>query len=134
VPHTRRTGLCFTTPPHRPGHADITVATPNGKVSNTVAYLYVDTPAPFISSLRPQSVSPAGGAEVTIVGDRIAQGTAYLDGHAVASTPCSLSPNAFPGSHETLCFIAPAHAAGSAAVVVHNPNGKVSNAVPLRYR
>ena len=134
VPHSRRTGLCFTTPPHRAGHAEITVATPNGKVSNAVPYVYDDTPPPFISSLRPRSVSPAGGAEVTIVGDRIAQGTAYLDGHAVASTPCSLSATSFSGTHESLCFVAPPHPAGIASVVVHNPNGKVSNEVHLPYR
>lgn len=134
IARTARLGLCFTTPPHKPGHASITVATPNFKTSNAVPYIYVDTPAPVITSLRPSTASVAGGTPVTVVGDRVSQGVVYVDGHAVASGPCSNLTATFPGPHETVCFVAPAHARGIATVVVDNPNGKVSNAAHLDYR
>jgi hypothetical protein len=133
IPRTQRLGLCFITPPHRAGHASITVATPNGKTSNPVPYIYDNTPAPAITSVRPSIVSTAGDTQVTIVGDHVAQGTAYVNGQPVTSGACTLNAGAFPGAHEALCFFAPAHAAGHVTLVVHTPNGKTSNVVGLTY-
>jgi len=135
-PRTRFSGptldLCFTTPSHAPGQAMVTVATPNGKSSNPAVYDYKETPPPVIVDVKPSSVSTTGGARVTVIGDIVAQGTAYIDGIAVASGPCTVG-GAFPGRHQSVCFDAPPHAPGDVTIVIHNPNGKVSNGATLTY-
>ncbi|HEV3401700.1 MAG TPA: IPT/TIG domain-containing protein, partial [Acidimicrobiales bacterium] len=132
VPTTQRAGgrdpsLCFTTPPHAPGDAQITVRTPNGNVSNAVRFRYEATPPPVIDRIRPSRGPDVGGTTVCLTGSNLSQGTVLVDGNPVPTSQAG-------GERSTsLCFVTPPHAPGDARITVRTPNGNVSNAVRFRY-
>ncbi|HEX2042966.1 MAG TPA: IPT/TIG domain-containing protein [Acidimicrobiales bacterium] len=123
----RGTSLCFVTPPHAPGDAQITVRTPNGNVSNTVRFRFEATPPPVIERIRPSSGPDVGGTEVCLTGRNLDQGTVHVDGAPVPTTQQR------GGRDASLCFTTPPHAPGDARITVHTPNGNVSNPVRFRY-
>jgi hypothetical protein len=126
---SRSVSLCFTTPPHAPGNAEITVRTPNGKTSNPVRFRYEETPPPHIDRLDRARGPDVGGTVVCLTGENLDQGTVYVDGDPVRTTERA---NVRSGN-VTLCFVTPPHAPGDAEITVRTPNGKTSNAVRFRY-
>ncbi|MDQ4091300.1 MAG: IPT/TIG domain-containing protein [Actinomycetota bacterium] len=132
--------LCFTAPPRVVAKdaglvAPVTVRTPNGKVSNSVAFTYTATPAPQIRKLLPDHGPAAGGTRVRVVGGNLARGTVYVDGVAVTTETCTRDRD----DEVALCFVTPPRALpkGSvsvALVTVITPNGKASNAARFTYR
>lgn len=118
--------LCFVTPAHTPGDAQITVRGPGG-TSNAVPFTYLDTPAPTILTGRggiiPATGPDVGGTHVQLHGTNLDQGVVYVDGNPVPTQQCGSS----------LCFDTPPHAPGVVQVMVLTPNGKTSNSVSFRY-
>ena len=103
------------------GNATITVANPDGSVSNSVTFT-VTEPTPIISSLSPPSVT-AGGSGFTLT----VTGGSFLSGATVRWTGSSLTTTYV--STTVLTAAVPAAlilAAGNAAIMVANPGGATS--------
>jgi Malectin domain/Bacterial Ig-like domain/IPT/TIG domain/Glucose / Sorbosone dehydrogenase len=72
-------------------------------------------PAPTVTGISPNTGAPAGGASVTISGTNFVSGAAVT----LAGTPAT---NVVVNSPTSITAITPAHLAGTADVVVINPN------------
>jgi hypothetical protein len=125
--------LCFVTPPHAPGHAAITVHTPDGAVSNAISFTYVDTPAPRIARLTPAKGPDVGGTGVRVSGANLDQGVVLVDEVRVATEECGRQANSGRSTTVELCFTTPPHTPGNATVTVATPNGKASNGMGFLY-
>lgn len=82
--------------------------------------------APSVTSVAPSTAALAGGSTHTVTGDNLGGSTgATVGGTAVTG---------FTVLSETQCrFVAPARAAGAAAIVVANPAGASTGAVSITY-
>ncbi|GAA1332779.1 hypothetical protein GCM10009610_73140 [Pseudonocardia xinjiangensis] len=114
------TQITATTPVHAAGAAPVVVTKPGANSSNAdVAFFYVNSAA--ITSLTPDQGPTSGGTVVTITG------TGFTGASAVSfgGTPAT----AFTvNSDSQITATAPAHAAGTAQVVVTAPGGPSSAA------
>jgi hypothetical protein len=110
------------------GIVQVVVTTSVG-VSNPAAFTYVVTPAPVISSLSPTSGPQVGGTEVVINGSSLNQVTTVLVDQL--SVPFTVE---FNSSHtaSVLSFTTPAHAPGTAPVVV-TTSARASNPASFTY-
>ena len=108
------------------GTAQVTVANPDGSVSNALSFT-ITAPGPTLASLSPSS-APAGGAgfTLTVTGSNFVSGASVRwNGSARTTTFVSASQlTATIGSADIA-------AAGTAQVTVANPNGSVSNGLPF---
>ena len=107
------------TPAHAVGRVDLMVVNPDGQSSllpGAFTYSPESGGAPLsIRTMTPQPGSAAGGTSVIITGTGIRPGAMLTIGGVL--TPTTI----FAGS---IYLITPAHAAGTAAVVVANPDGE----------
>ena len=109
-----------TVPPHAQGSVSVEVTTADGtSTSMPDAFTYTTSP-PAISSVSPASGGAAGGTVVTITGSNFASGATVSFGGSPASNVSFVNSTQLKAS-------TPAHAAGSVAVAVTNPDG--TNAV-----
>ena len=117
------TTITATTPAHAAGSVAVVVTNPDTQ-SGTVpgGYLYAVGPNP--TSIAPIGGPPAGGTAVTITGTGFQSGAMVTFGGAAATV---LTVTA-----TTITATTPAHAAGSVAVVVTNPDTQ-SGTVPGGY-
>lgn len=105
------------TPAHSAGNAVVQVTTPGG--TNTMgSYQYV-TPPPTVSGMAPTMASTLGGTVVTLTGAHLSGTTAV----AFDGTPASQF-TVVSGTQVTAT--APAHAAGSATVLLTTPSGSAA--------
>lgn len=119
--------LTATAPARSAGSVDVVVANPDGQTARvTSVFTYVGSApappppsapvAPTVTAVSPASATTAGGTTVTVTGSGFAAGaTVSFDG-----TPGS---NVAVPSATSMTATAPAHAAGSVAVVVTNSDG-----------
>ena len=100
------------------GSADVVVTNPDGK-SDTLAggFTYIEPPPPTLTRVAPDNADVTGGATVRIIGRDFQDGATVTIGGKAASNVIFVSPSA-------LTVKVPAGVAGSADVVVTNPDGK----------
>ncbi|MGW0615039.1 IPT/TIG domain-containing protein, partial [Streptomyces sp. NPDC002788] len=118
------TQITAVTPAHAAGAAAVTVTTPGGtsNAENPNAYFFYAA-LPSLTALAPASGTTAGGTAITLTGNDLLGATAVrFDGIAATSFTVNSSTQ--------ITAVAPAHAAGAAAVTVTTPGG-TSN--PLNY-
>ncbi|MGW0841016.1 IPT/TIG domain-containing protein, partial [Streptomyces sp. NPDC002787] len=109
--------------PSGTGTVNVSVTTSQGTSGQAVPFTYVT--APSLSGLSPQQGPPAGGTVVTVTGANLSGATAVrFDGVAASSFTVN--------SGTQITAVAPAHAAGAAAVTVTTPGG-TSNALTFTY-
>ncbi|GAA3048724.1 hypothetical protein GCM10010464_11220 [Pseudonocardia yunnanensis] len=117
------TQITATTPVHAAGTAPVVVTTPSGSSNNNVAFFYLN--APVITGLSPDQGPASGGTVVTITGTGFAGATSVTFGGTLAT--------AFTVDSDTqITATAPAHAPGTADVVVTAPGG-TSTGSPYAY-
>ncbi|MGW7255715.1 IPT/TIG domain-containing protein [Streptomyces sp. NPDC054834] len=118
------TQLTAVTPPGT-GTVNVTVTTSQGTSSQTVPFIYGTASAPSLSSLSPVQGPVSGGTAVTLTGVNLSGASAVrFDG--VAATSFTVD------SATQITAVAPAHAAGAAAVTVTTPGG-TSNSLTFTY-
>ncbi|MDN0194554.1 IPT/TIG domain-containing protein [Streptomyces sp. S.PNR 29] len=120
------TQITAVTPAHAAGAAAVTVTTPAGTSNpdDPSAHFYYAAP-PSLTSLSPPSGTTAGGTLVTLTGNNLLGATAVrFDGTSATSFAID--------SATQITALAPAHAAGAAAVTVTTPGG-TSNPVGYTY-
>lgn len=110
------TTLRVTTPAHASGPVDVRVTTPGGTSPVSPAARYAYGSPPTVTGLSVTAGPLRGGVVVTITGTHLADATHVSFGGVAATGLVRVS-----GS--TLRATAPAHAAGTVAVRVTNPNG-----------
>ncbi|MFD5839802.1 IPT/TIG domain-containing protein, partial [Streptomyces collinus] len=118
------TQITAVSPAHAAGAAAVTVTTPGGTSNpdDPSAYFYYAA-VPSLTTAAPVSGTTAGGTTVTLTGNNLLGATAVrFNGTAAASFTVNSSTQ--------ITAVAPAHAAGAAAVTVTTPGG-TSN--PLSY-
>lgn len=120
--------LCYTSPPHAPGAALVTVHTPDGKLSNAVPFRYVATPPPSLGAISPDHGPDVGGTRVVLTGAHLHQGVVFVDGAPATMQACSAL-----FAIDRLCFFTPPHAPGDAVVQVRTPDGKTSDTLTFHY-
>ena len=100
------------------GTADVVVTNPDGK-SSTLAggFTYIELPPPTLTRVEPDNDIVIGGATIQIVGENFQDGATVTIGGNAASNVIFDSPT-------ELMAEAPAGIAGSADIVVTNPDGK----------
>jgi hypothetical protein len=111
---TSATTITATVPAGSAGSVDITVTTPGGTATETVAYTYA--PIPTVTSISQTAGPITGGTNVTITGTGFTGTTAITVGGATANGVTVV--NATMVSATT-----PAHAAGTVDVTVTTPGG-----------
>ncbi len=117
------------TTPNGTGVADVVVRTPQG-LSATLkgVFTFAETPdQPSVTSTTPNSGSVNGGNTITIQGDDFIKGAVVRIGGTLCTTIIVLNES-------TITATAPAHALGSADVVVTNPDGQSSSAGTYTYQ
>jgi hypothetical protein len=116
------TTIDLTMPAHATGKVDVTVIGPLGQVQASVpgGYTYVPLPPPVITELRPNLGSTGGGTWISIIGTGFQFGPTVTVGGIV--TPLD---DHWAG---VLYLFTPAHAAGTAEVIVTNPDGQSGSA------
>ena len=116
--------ISLTMPAHAAGKVDVTVIGPLGQAQASVpgGYTYVALPPPVISELLPNVGSTGGDTPITIRGTGFQFGLTVRVGGIV--TPF------YPEDYDinTLYVSTPAHAAGTAEVIVTNPDGQSGSA------
>jgi hypothetical protein len=117
------TQITATTPAHAAGTAPVVVVTPAGSSNNNVAFFFLN--APVITTLSPDQGPTSGGTVVTISGSGFTGVTSVTFGGTPAT---SFTLN----SDSQITATAPAHAAGTAQVVVTTPSG-TSTGAPYAY-
>ena len=120
---TSSTQITAVTPPGT-GAVNVTVTTSQGTSTQTVTYTYVT--APVLSSLAPTQGPTAGGTTVTLTGTNLTGATA-VSFDATAATSFTVN------SPTQITAVAPAHAAGAAAVTVTTPGGTSNPDNPVAY-
>jgi hypothetical protein len=111
------TTLDAVTPPHMPGAVEVVVTNGNGDTASLADAFQYTRAQPTLSSLAPASGLTTGGVQVNVVGTGFAPGVSVTFGGVTATSVVVASP-------ELLRVIAPAHAAGSVALVVTNDDGQ----------
>ena len=112
------TELSVEAPPGTAGSADVVVTNPDGKsVTLEDGFTYNEPPPPTLTRVEPNNDMVSGGANVQIIGEDFQDGATVTIGGNAASNVIFVSPT-------ELTVEAPAGAAGSADVVVTNPDGK----------
>ena len=117
------------TTPSGDGVADVVVKTPQG-LSATLkgVFTFAETPdQPSVTSTTPNSGSVNGGNTITVQGDDFIKGAIVRIGGTLCTTIIVLNES-------TITATAPAHALGSADVVVTNPDGQSSSAGTYTYQ
>jgi len=105
------------TPAHAAAAVDVTVRNPDGQSSMLSSGFVYHNPAPTVASILPNSGSSAGGTSVSITGTNFLAGALVLFGTAPAS---AVTVN----SGTQIQAVTPANAAGTADIVVQNPDGQ----------
>ncbi|WNZ08660.1 IPT/TIG domain-containing protein [Streptomyces sp. 11x1] len=120
------TQITAVTPAHAAGAAAVTVTTPGGtsNAADPNAFFFYSA-QPLLTFLAPPSGPTAGGTAVTLTGSGLLAATAVQFG-GVAATSFTVD------SSTQITAVAPAHAAGAAAVTVTTPGG-TSNPVYYVY-
>ena len=117
------------TTPSGTGVADVVVKTPQG-LSATLkgVFTFAETPdrPPSVTSTTPNSGSVNGGTTITVQGDDFIKGAVVRIGGTLCTTIIVLNES-------TITATTPAHALGSADVVVTNPDGQSSSAGTYTY-
>ena len=99
------------------GSADVVVTNPDGKSDTlTGGFTYIE-PSPTLTRVNPNNDVVAGGATVQIIGKDFQDGASVTIGGNAASNVIFVSPT-------EVTVVVPAGVAGSADVVVTNPDGK----------
>jgi len=117
------------TTPSGTGVADVVVKTPLG-LSATLkgVFTFAETPdQPSVTSTTPNSGPVNGGTTITVNGDDFIKGAVVRIGGTLCTTIIVLNDS-------TIIATTPAHALGSADVVVTNPDGQSSSASTYTYR
>jgi hypothetical protein len=106
-----------------PGNASVTVLNPGGATSNAATFT-INSPAPIITSLSPNSAS-AGTAAFTLT----VNGFGFVSGSAVQWNGSALTTS-YQSSTQVLASVAAnlIASSGNASVTVLNPGGAASNA------
>lgn len=108
------------------GNATVTVANPDGSVSDTAAFTTSSAPAPRILSLSPNSSVVGGSSRLVVTGSGFVPPTSIQwDGLPFGDTNVSDSPTT-----ELVCQCG-GGGPGSHSVTVINPDGAISNPVPF---
>ena len=111
------TELTAVVPAGAAGSADVVVTNPDGKSDTlTGGFTYIEPP-PTLTSVEPNSDVVTGGAIIKIVGENFQDGATVTIGGNATSNVIFVSPT-------ELTAVVPAGAAGSADVVVANPDGQ----------
>ncbi len=116
--------LTVLAPSHRPGVVDVTVTTKSGRSTARRADRYTFVAPPAVSRITPGAVRTVGES-VTVTGSGFTRTSTVRFGSARGT-------HVAVRSSRTLTVLAPAHAAGSAAVVVTSAYGS-SRARAVRY-
>ena len=112
------TELTIDVPPGSAGNTNVVVTNPDGKSDTlTGGFTYTEPPPPTLTSVEPDKDVVAGGATVKILGENFQAGATVTIGGKAASNVIFVSPT-------ELTVDVPAGVAGSADVVVTNPDGK----------
>jgi hypothetical protein len=112
--------------PSGTGTVNVTVTTSQGISTQQVSFTYVTTSAPSLSSLSPSQGPVVGGTTVTLTGTNFTGATAvWFNGTAATSFTVNSSTQ--------ITAVAPAHAAGAAAVTVTTPGGTSNPDNPSAY-
>jgi hypothetical protein len=113
------TELAVAVPAGTAGTADVVVTNPDGK-SSTLAggFTYIELPPPILTRVEPDNDIVIGGATIQIIGENFQDGATVTIGGNAASNVIFVSPT-------ELMAKAPAGIAGSADIVVTNPDGKL---------
>ena len=111
------TELTVEVPVGAAGSADVVVTNPDGK-SDTLAdgFTYIEPP-PTLTRVDPDNADVTGGTTVKIIGENFQDGATVTIGGNLASNVIFVSPT-------ELTVEVPVGAAGSADVIVTNPDGK----------
>ena len=99
------------------GSADVVVTNPDGKSATLVGGFTYIVPPPTLTRVEPNNDMVDGGATVRIIGEDFQDGATVTIGGNAASNVDFVSPT-------ELMVKAPAGVAGSADIVVTNPDGK----------
>ncbi len=100
------------------GSTDVVVTNPDGKSATLGGgFTYIEPPPPTLTRVDPDNDMVVGGATVTIIGKDFQDGATITIGSNTASNVVFVSPT-------ELTVGVPAGVAGSADVVVTNPDGK----------
>ena len=111
------TELTVEVPAGTAGNADVVVTNPDGKSDTLVGgFTYTELP-PILTRLEPDNDMVAGGGTVKIIGENFQDGATVTIGGKAASNVIFVSPT-------ELTVVGPVGVAGSADVVVTNPDGK----------
>ena len=112
------TELTVEVPAGAAGSVNVVVTNPDGK-SDTLAggFTYIEPPAPTLTRVEPSNDVVTGGTTVKIIGANFQDGATVTIGGNAASNVVFVSPT-------ELRTVVSAGAAGSADVVVTNPDGK----------
>ena len=112
------TQLLVEVPAGTAGSADVVVTNPDGK-SATLAggFTYIAPPPPNLTRVEPDEDMVTGGATVKVIGEDFQDGATVTIGGNAASNVTFVSPT-------ELSVEIPVGAAGSADVVVTNPDGE----------
>ena len=127
------TELTVKVPAGAAGSVEVVVTNPDSK-SDTLAggFTYIEPPAPTLTRVEPDNDVMTGGATIKIIGANFQDGATVTIGGNAASNVIFVSPT-------ELEVEVPAGVAGSANVVVTNPDGKSVTVAggftytPLRY-
>jgi hypothetical protein len=111
------TSLTVVSPSHAAAAVDVAVSNPGDRTA-TMHNAFTYVPPPTITAISPQSGSTAGGGTATITGTGFQPGASVTVGGSGA-TGVTVSAD---GTRITM--ILPPHGAGSADVVVTNPDGQ----------
>lgn len=125
VTYVASTELLVTVPAGTAGTADVIVTTPGGSATLPAGYTYV--PPPTVAGVDPRTVAVAGGQNVVITGTGFVAGETTVTIGGVAATDVRVV------SGTTLACTAPAHAPGSADIVVTTPGGTASLSGAVTY-
>ena len=106
--------ITATTPAHAVGTASVVVTTPSG--TNAANTLFTYAAAPTVTSISPTSGPIAGGTNLIITGTNFTGATGVTIGGTAATNLVVNSPT-------SITVTAPAHAAGTASVLVTTPGG-----------
>jgi hypothetical protein len=109
------TKIIAITPPHTAGSVDVVVTNPDGQRATLPGGFAYVSAIPTITSISPISGPPTGGTAVTINGTNFASGAGVTFGGASAGATFFDSTK--------IVAVTPAHAEGSADVVVTNSDG-----------
>ena len=110
--------LTVEVPPGTAGNADVVVINPDGKSDTlTGGFTYTEPPPPTLTDIEPDNDVVAGGATIQIIGENFQDGATVTIGGNAISNVIFISPT-------ELTVEVPPGVAGSADVVVINPDGK----------